>query len=351
MKATIIIISFLLIISCDQVTDTQAPTLEGEWLVPVEQVFDGGPGKDGIPALLNPELSSVSDISFMKDDDFIIAVKMGEEVRGYPHPILDWHEIINDEIGSEKFAVTYCPLTGSAIGWGRKLNGKESTFGVSGLLYNSNLIPYDRLTGSHWSQMLDKCINGELIGKEPAKFQVIEMSWKSFKNVFPDAQVVNSNTGHSRSYGVYPYGNYKTDQFSLLFPIQPTDNRLPWKERVLGVVNGSFSKAYKLNENFDGNNVFIDTLAGEEIIVVRNSAAKFGVVFKNYLGSKKIDFIQAVQDSLPVVMRDSLGNRYNFFGEVVNGPQEGEKLEWMNSYIAYWIAWVGFHPATLIYNE
>ena len=32
-----------------------------------------------------------------------------------------WHEIVNDQIGGESVDVTYCPLTGSALGF---LRGK-----------------------------------------------------------------------------------------------------------------------------------------------------------------------------------------------------------------------------------
>ena len=69
-------------------------------------------------------------------------MKEDNEVKIYPHPILDWHEIINDGIGDKKYALTYCPLTGTSLAWDRTINGQETTFGVSGLLYNTNLMPY-----------------------------------------------------------------------------------------------------------------------------------------------------------------------------------------------------------------
>ncbi len=340
----------LLILGCEQVTDSQAPTLEGEWLVPKDEVFDGGPGQDGIPALLNPWFDNQKNIIYMNDDDLIIAVKKDGIVKGYPHPILDWHEIVNDQINSNVFAVTYCPLTGSALGWKRVIKGKTTTFGVSGLLYNSNLIPYDRLTGSRWSQMLELSINGELIGSKPETFQVLEMTWQAFQSIYPDAKVIQENTGYSRNYGLYPYGNYKDDN-SLLFPISPIDDRLPRKERVIGVVSGGVAKAYRLDETSDGPDVMIDTLNTIELIVVRDSEAKFGAIFLNNLNGNKLSNFVAVKDSLPVVMRDDKGNYYDLFGEVVSGIDTGKRLEWIDSYIAYWVAWAGFHPNTQIYGN
>ena len=135
------------------------------WSIPSNQVFDGGPGKDGIPALVNPAMVSSVQANYLTDNDLVIGFKVGDDVRAYPHQILDWHEIINDVVGEQPLAITYCPLTGTGIGWNRVISGNTTTFGVSGLLFNTNLIPYDRSTDSNWSQMKLECVNGQLIGE------------------------------------------------------------------------------------------------------------------------------------------------------------------------------------------
>ena len=88
-------------------------------------------------------------------------------------------------VNDKAVAITYCPLTGTAIGWKGEVNGQETTFGVSGLLYNTNLIPYDRATDSNWSQMLLESVNGELINTPIETFQVIETTWGTWKEVVP----------------------------------------------------------------------------------------------------------------------------------------------------------------------
>ncbi|MEM8528113.1 MAG: DUF3179 domain-containing (seleno)protein [Bacteroidota bacterium] len=146
----------------ESVPDTES---EGNWLIPQNEIRDGGPGKDGIPSIDNPEFVAVNDIDFLSEDDLVVGVKVGAEIRAYPHLILDWHEIVNDQLEDLSLALNYCPLTGTAIGWKSKIDGKVTTFGVSGLLYNTNLMPYDRLTNSTWSQMRLDCVEGELQGK------------------------------------------------------------------------------------------------------------------------------------------------------------------------------------------
>ncbi|HHH49598.1 MAG TPA: DUF3179 domain-containing protein, partial [Saprospiraceae bacterium] len=153
------------------------------WSIPFEEVRDGGPGKDGIPSVDNPQFTSIENINYLKEDDLIIGYRIGGELRGYPHPILDWHEIVNDSNGTQNTTITYCPLTGTGIAWNREFNGKVTTFGVSGLLYNSNLIPYDRATDSNWSQMLLKGVNGQMINTKVKTSSVFETTWATWKKM------------------------------------------------------------------------------------------------------------------------------------------------------------------------
>ena len=161
MKKLFSLLLIFVFISCSEEPDFPDSTIGGGgtgWLIDRTKIFDGGPGKDGIPALENPDMASIgsSDLDILTDEDLVLVYKSGSVVKAYAHPILDWHEIINDEINGEHIAITYCPLTGTGIGWGREINSEVTTFGVSGLLFETNLIPYDRLTDSNWSQMYNK---------------------------------------------------------------------------------------------------------------------------------------------------------------------------------------------------
>ena len=204
-RAAFVFIVLFLISGCSNEDSSSlggASSDPSAWLIPVNEVFDGGPGRDGIPSVDKPVFITADDPanSYLLDNDLVVGIKIGNVVRAYPHPILDWHEIINDKIGANALALTYCPLTGSAVAWNRIINGTETTFGVSGLLYNTNLIPYDRLTQSNWSQMKLQCVNGELIGQTPQLFNIVETTWKTWKELYPNTLVVSTNTGFSRPY-------------------------------------------------------------------------------------------------------------------------------------------------------
>ena len=352
-KITLVIPVIFMLWNCNQDNEPVPPRSgnntygSSSWTIPVNEVFDGGPGKDGIPSLLNPEMISASSATYLSDDALVIGYKNGDDIRAYPHAILDWHEIINDEINEHPVAITYCPLTGTGIGWEREINGEITTFGVSGLLYNSNLIPYDRLTDSNWSQMLLESVNGQLVREEVSTFQVIETTWKTWKKWYPQTRVNSTNTGFQRDYERYPYGNYK-DNDLLIFPVANEDDRLHPKKRVLGVITENTAKAYQF-ESFPEPSLIEDELSGKKIIVVGSKTDNYLFAYHSETENGQIlNLALEIEDEIPV-LKDGQGNVWNVFGEAISGPLFGEKLKKTKSYIGFWFAWAAFYPQIEIY--
>ena len=314
-----------------------------EWLIPVNEVRDGGPGKDGIPSIDDPKFQDVSAIDYLADEDLIIGIKIGDQIRGYTHPVLDWHEIVNDRIDDEQFAITYCPLTGTASGWNRIVNNKVTTFGVSGLLYNSNLIPYDRATDSNWSQIRLDCVNGDLKETIVQTYPLIETTWRTWKSLFPNSKVLTEETGYNRRYGNYPYGNYKTSN-DLIFNVNPMDDRLHPKERVLGVLVNNKARVYQFKKFDDAPTVVIqDQFEGESYVVIGSKTHNFLVAYKSVLDGKELSF-SVMSDDGTGIFSDDEGNKWNLFGEAIEGPRQGQRLEAITSFMGYFFAWGAFYP-------
>lgn len=225
------------------------------WLVPKDFVF-APTAKDAIPALELPrnqifrDQENLNQPFYLSNDDLVVGIKINGRFRAYPHAILNWHEIINDTLGGQAFSLIYCPLTGTATAWERRIDGEETTFGVSGILFNNNVVPYDRKTGSYWSQMEAVCIFGENQGNRPNGIQLIETTWDLWKRMYPDPEIISDQTGFQRDYTFYPYGDYITNHDFLSFPLVFDDPRLPRKERVHGVVINGEAKVYPL-KSFD----------------------------------------------------------------------------------------------------
>ena len=275
----------------------------------------------------------------------------GNEAVAYPHIILDWHEIVNDDVAQSAIAVTYCPLTGTGIGWGRIVNGSKTTFGVSGLLYNNNLIPYDRSTRSNWSQIRLDCVNGRLIGDVIETFPVVETTWGTWKSMFPETKVLSLNTGYSREYGEYPYGDYRTNNNYLLFPLSNYDGRLPAKERVHGIIINGRAKVYQFDDFTDEQtSVIVDSFEDESIVVVGSNEKNFIVSFYDtLLDGTRLTF--TAEDNGEAILSDNEGNFWNAFGYAISGPRQGERLTTTTSFIGYWFSWGAFYDTPEIYSE
>lgn len=355
MKPILVLLTFLTTLAACQDNGTPPPTTQApgpgansganaqDWLIPRAQVFDGGPGKDGIPALESPELISPAQATYLESQDLVVGFVDGEKAVAYPHKILDWHEIINDKVGSTSVAITYCPLTGTGIGWSRMVNNVETTFGVSGLLYNTNLIPYDRATDSNWSQMRLDCVNGVLKGEEVVTLPVVETTWATWRQMYPNTEVVSTNTGFSRNYQRYPYGDYRTNNNNIIFPVSNEDDRIPAKDRVLGVIIEGNAKLYPLDVFNERPRLVLDSFAGKLLAVVGSQDQNFVVAYET-----EGKALEAVSDALPVVMRDETGNQYDVFGYAVDGPDAGSRLTPVTSYIGYYFAWQAFYPGAPI---
>lgn len=321
-----------------------------DWTIPADKVFDGGPGKDGIPSIDSPQFEETSSQDQLySDDELMVVIRIGTTVRAYPHDILDWHEIVNDKINDVAFALNYCPLTGTAMAWNRVINGVETTFGVSGLLYNTNLIPYDRRSDSEWSQLLMRGVRGQNADLDAELIPVVETTYGKFKEIWANGVVMSQETGFSRNYADYPYGDYRTDNSLLYFPVDPYSSDLDAKEIVLGVRFDEKVKAYRFY-SFEGSvKVINDVFEGEEIVVAGSKEDNLLVAFGRKLPDGTVLDLTPLS-SLPAIMQDADNNIWDVFGECISGPRQGEQLPVLNSLQGFWFSFGAFYPDPEIYE-
>jgi len=244
----------------------------------------GGPGVDGIPSIADPEFQPAAEAD-LDDGDPVFGVVRNGVAKAYPQSVLVWHEIVNDEFDGEPVAVTYCPLTGTAQGFERG----ETTFGVSGLLVNSNLLMYDRGTGTRWPQITATGIEGPLADRSLAEVPVVWSAWGDWREVHPDTQVLTTNTGYQRRYGSDPYGGYNpaSDYYaddSLLFePLETTADEQP-KAVVIGARTAEGAIAFN-KETLLAAGVLTGEAGGVGFVAVADQALETGYVYRNDAGA------------------------------------------------------------------
>ncbi len=197
-------------------------------------MMSGGPPPDGIPSIDDPEFLD-ADEAPLSDEDQIIGIHLNGEARAYPQNILVYHEIVNDAVGGENVAVTYCPLTATAQGFKRG----ETTLGVSGQLLNSNLVMFDRETESYFSQITATGLTGDLRGETLDEVNLTWTTWGKWRSAHPDTKVLSEDTEYLRNYDDDPYGSYNPlggyyQEGNVMFPLMHESDRHHSKEMVVG---------------------------------------------------------------------------------------------------------------------
>ncbi len=271
--------------------------------VPAREILKGGPPRDGIPALTHPRVVPAAE-SPWKDDETVIGVSLNGESRAYPIAILDWHELVNDTVGGQPILVSYCPLCGTGMVFEREIAGRVRSFGVSGLLYQSDVLLYDRGGESLWSQIASEAISGPERGTRLEIVRSSQRSWGEWRERHPHTTVLSAETGHRRDYGKTPYRGYATSS-RLYFPA-PIDKRYHPKTLTLGVrTREGGARAYPAPELEANGGRVTEMFAGHQVQIAYDSTTR---TFE------------------------------------VEAPAGVEVIE------GYWFAWAAFHPESTVYE-
>lgn len=172
------------------------------------EIMSGGPPRDGIPSIDDPQFIAAADEQQVTDMEPVIGLTINNDARAYPLRILMWHEIVNDVVGGTPVAVTYCPLCNAAITFDRMVDGKVLEFGTTGKLRKSDLVMYDRSTDSWWQQFSGEAIVGDYLGTKLKLVASRLESFGQFKKRFPAGRVLVPNETSIRAYGSNPYEGY-----------------------------------------------------------------------------------------------------------------------------------------------
>lgn len=203
--------------------------------VPMSALQQGCYRRDCIPAIDAPTFVDARAATYLTDDDLVLALQVGRSKRAYPVRLLNYHEIVNDTIEGKPVAITFCPLCGSGMAFSRRVRGRTTTFGVSGLLYNSDLIMYDRASKSLWQQITGAALVGPHRGEVLTPWPMTMTTWANWRSSHPDTQVLAPPAAEGRYASSTPYGDYDSSS-RLMFPVTANDPRVHPKTVVFGAI-------------------------------------------------------------------------------------------------------------------
>ena len=181
------------------------------------EILSGGPPKDGIPSIDDPAFVPAKEATELSAEEPVIALEINGDARAYPFRTLIWHEIVNDTVGGEPVAVTFCPLCNSAVVFSRTIAGNVTEFGTTGKLRNSDLVMYDRQTESWWQQFTGQAIVGALNGTRLERLPALLISVSAFQQRFPNGKMLVPNNTGFRPYGRNPYVGYDSSRRPFLY--------------------------------------------------------------------------------------------------------------------------------------
>lgn len=280
-------------------------------LINVDEIHHGGPAKDGIPAVDHPVFIA-KEASSLLPDERILGLSINGLAKAYPIKILNYHEIVNDFFQEQPVVITYCPLCGSGMAYSAQITAeKNATFGVSGLLYNSDVLLYDRETESLWSQLLSKAISGKQKGTELEMLALTHTSWQDWQKQYPGTLVLSQETGFKRDYSRSPYGDYDKSR-SLYFPIKQLNSQYHPKEYVIGLKINEQTKVYPFSELSKIHSPYKDLFAGQEIKLIFDAKNRTGKIFRVTKSADK-------QEEIPTTT-------------------------------LFWFAWMAFYPDSVIFT-
>jgi hypothetical protein len=274
-------------------------------LLPRQEIRAGGPSRDGIQSVDEPEFVAVEEAHWVVERNPVLGVAVGEEAHVYPVHLIEPHQIVNDEVGGVPVVVTYDPLVAVPRAFRREVEGKTLSFGVSGLVYSSNFLLYDRETESLWLQFTGEAIAGPMAGKKLERIPIRQELLGTWLSRHPLSRVLSRPRPNKIDYRYSRYTRYMV-QDKIIFPVKARDDRFHAKELVLGVVVDGRPRAY-----------------------LGSLVTKAGGRVEDEFGGKKISLVYSTDDGI-----------YSY--DVAEGVDVTE---------AYWFAWKAFHPDTEVWND
>ena len=323
--------------------------------------------RDSIQAIDDPRFGPASQAyRFMAADEQVIGVTINGDSRAYPIPVLSVHEIVNDMVGGEPIAVTWCPLCYTALVFSRNIQNSDIpvSFGVSGKLLYETLVMYDRESDSLWSQLYGSAVEGPLAGERLSYFPSVFTDWESWVEQHSESLVLDKEATCERfdcgtyssnprgSYHVDPYESYYIESGEGVVNAQiPRDLGEPMgapKKRVLGIRIAGRAKAYPYS-GFSNGSLVNDEVNGVPILLWLEPETRTGLAYLRTVpgageGDQTLSFVEDAEKEGRIFDQET-GSLWDVFsGTAVNGPMEGARLSPVFATSAFAFGWYDYFP-------
>jgi hypothetical protein len=291
----------------------------------------GFPPKSGLAAVPAAQAA-------LRDDDLVLGVVVGGAARAYPVNLM-WepqNEALNDTLGGEPIAVTWCPIAHSGVVYDRALGGRTLELGAVGL-EKGVFILYDRQTDTRWSQVSGRAMRGRLEGQALRKRDSTMTTWGRWRALHADTTVYIDPA--------LPLRRRFTEE-SWARITQSGGGPVVNEDLVAGIEGRRAARAYLLRK-MAGPRVVNDEVDGEPVVVFLAEDAVTVRALRRTAAGRALTF--AVEGD---ALRDAeTGSRWDpMTGRAVSGPLAGRSLERLVVTTALWYAWRSQRPASSLWE-
>ena len=328
---------------------------DGDPLIDPTELVDAA-SYDGIPSVDDPvTITAERAGAALADTEQVMLVEHGGQARAYPIRSLIRHEIVNDVVGGLPVAVTWCPLCNTGIAFDRRVDGRAEVFGVSGALYRSALVMFDRRTQSLWPQPLGKAVLGPLLGSELDVVASSLLPWKEVRDAHRDVAVVLDSESELEQ-TTNPYDGYDTSGDPFLFRGE-VDGRLPPFVRVAGVSFDGQARAWSY-DLLRTDRAISSTVGGQALVVLWAPGSASPLETDDVTRGRDVGatgvydprvqgrYLSFVATGRADFTDRETGSRWTVAGLAVEGPLKGTRLAALPHQDAFWFAWAAFQPDT-----
>lgn len=316
----------------------------------LEEVVPGGVRIEGIPSLDHPPMVQPADARYLKDDEDVFGIELNGDVRAYPLRFLDWHEMLNDDIGGRSVSLSYCTLCGSGVLYDTGKAGEGRRFATSGLLYRSNKLMFDRETRTLWSNLYGVPVIGRLATEPDAhELTILPMTrttWKAWRTRHPETTVVDLTKDlkkEGRKFG-FDYRPEKANQArrGVSFPVWKKNEALAPETEIYTLRLGTSVRAYPLDELL-ATGLVHDHVGDAPVVLVAD--ADSGAV-RAYRRGADQRFTLAPGGHL----ESADGQVWTLHEDGLAMDGSEQRHERLAGHFAFWFGWYAFFPQTEIWD-
>ena len=301
---------------------------------------------DAIPAIDDPQFHDMlgAELEY-RPDEMVLGLELNGDARAYPIGVLVHHEVVNDVVGGQPIAVTYCPVCSTGIVYSREIEGQVHTFGVSGKLLRNVLVLYDRETNSLWSQLLSEAIEGELKGTKLEWLPARLMTWAEWKARHPQTLALVKGNEGSRD----PDDGYDGGQLAAVLAEAGIEAHLPAEQFVTGVEVDGEAVAYPWSV-LSLEPVVNDQVGETPVLVVFDADTATSVAFDRTLEGQPLTFSLSDPETLTLT-DDATGSRWaGVTGQALEGSLAGKQLDPVQSTASFWSEWMERYPEVRVHG-